>query len=43
VDANLKLGLEYVYLGNKTEALQQYEILQNLDREVARQLRSMIR
>ncbi|MDT4967608.1 MAG: hypothetical protein QOJ64_2345 [Acidobacteriota bacterium] len=43
VDANLKLGLEYVFLGKKAEALQQYEVLKNLDREVAEELRQMIR
>ena len=39
VDANLKLGLEYVYLGNNTEALQQYDVLSNLNPPAARQLR----
>ncbi|MBA2339484.1 MAG: hypothetical protein H0V88_03745 [Pyrinomonadaceae bacterium] len=42
VDANLKLGIAYLNLGNRTAALQQYNLLLNLDPEAARQLHNVI-
>jgi len=42
VDANLKVGLEYLSLGNKQAAIQQYYVLKDLDPEQAKQLYGLI-
>ena len=41
VDTNLKLCVEYVFLGRKAEALQQYETLKSLSPQQARQIAGM--
>jgi tetratricopeptide (TPR) repeat protein len=42
VDANLKVGLEYLSLGNKQAAIQQYYILKEFAPKEAEQLHNLI-
>jgi tetratricopeptide (TPR) repeat protein len=42
IDANLKIGIEYLNLGNKDAAIQQYYVLKNIDPEQAQQLYYLI-
>jgi hypothetical protein len=42
VDANLKIGVEYLSLGNKAAAIQQYEVLKGLSPKDAQQLHALI-